>query len=187
MVWSHLVVRLLTWPHCHDLGGGHGHKNFQLSRLRAGTPFEHLLLVVRSRNPTDWTDLVQLDDPFWLGHVRCTVFDRRWRIALVEVPPRGEGQRDHSQQTTQLAGAAHPVGPVQKTHTELVEQECAWCAARVAAQTYQIDSRGSRRAEIVLHDWSKGLCTVRCRVIMLVSYDGLVAPGGTPSDLASLS
>jgi hypothetical protein len=47
-----------------------------LSRLRAGTPFEHLLLVVRSRNPTDWTDLVQLDDLFWLGHVPRAAFDR---------------------------------------------------------------------------------------------------------------
>jgi hypothetical protein len=53
-----------------------GHKTFQLSRLRAGTPFEHLLLVVRSRNPTDWTDLVQLDDLFWLGHVPRAAFDR---------------------------------------------------------------------------------------------------------------
>ena len=53
-----------------------GHKTFQLSRLRPGTPFEHLLLVVRSRNPTDWTDLVQLDDLFWLGHVPRAAFDR---------------------------------------------------------------------------------------------------------------
>jgi hypothetical protein len=53
-----------------------GHKTFQLSRLRAGTSFEHLLLVVRSRNPTDWTDLVQLDDLFWLGHVPRAAFDR---------------------------------------------------------------------------------------------------------------
>ncbi len=53
-----------------------GHKTFQLSRLRAGTPFEHLLLVVRSRNPTDWTDLVQLDDLFWMGHVPRAAFDR---------------------------------------------------------------------------------------------------------------
>ena len=53
-----------------------GHKTFQLSRLRPGTSFEHLLLVVRSRNPTDWTDLVQLDDLFWLGHVPRAAFDR---------------------------------------------------------------------------------------------------------------
>jgi len=51
-------------------------KTFQLSRLRPGTRFEHLLLVVRSRNPTDWTDLVQLDDLFWLGHVPRAAFDR---------------------------------------------------------------------------------------------------------------
>jgi hypothetical protein len=54
-----------------------GHKKtFQLSRLRPGTRFEHLLLVVRSRNPTDWTDLVQLDDLFWLGLVPRAAFDR---------------------------------------------------------------------------------------------------------------
>ena len=54
-----------------------GHKKtFQLSRLRPGTRFEHLLLVVRSGNPTDWTDLIQLDDLFWLGHVSRAAFDR---------------------------------------------------------------------------------------------------------------
>jgi len=54
-----------------------GHKKtFQLSRLRPGTRFEHLLLVVRSGNPTDWTDLIQLDDLFWLGHVSRDAFDR---------------------------------------------------------------------------------------------------------------
>ena len=51
-------------------------KTFQLSRLRPGTRFEHLLLVVRSGNPTDWTDLIQLDDLFWLGHVSGTAFDQ---------------------------------------------------------------------------------------------------------------
>jgi len=51
-------------------------KTFQLSRLRPGTRFEHLLLVVRSGNPTDWTDLIQLDDLFWLGHVSRDAFDR---------------------------------------------------------------------------------------------------------------
>ena len=53
-----------------------GHKTFQVSRLRAGTSFQHLLLVVRSRNPTDWTDLDQLDNLFWLGHVPRAAFDR---------------------------------------------------------------------------------------------------------------
>ena len=47
-----------------------------MSRLRAGTSFQHLLLVVRSRNPTDWTDLDQLDNLFWLGHVPRAAFDR---------------------------------------------------------------------------------------------------------------
>jgi hypothetical protein len=51
-------------------------KTFQLSRLRPGTRFEHLLLVVRSGNPTDWTDLIQLDDLFWLVHVSGAAFDR---------------------------------------------------------------------------------------------------------------
>ena len=54
---------------------GHA-KTFQLSRLRPGTRFEHLLLVVRSGNPTDWTDLIQLDDLFWLGYVSGAAFDR---------------------------------------------------------------------------------------------------------------
>ena len=35
----------------------------------------------------------------------------------------------------------------------------------------------------MLRDWAKGLRTVRCQVIMLVGYYGLVAPGGTSSDL----
>jgi hypothetical protein len=54
-----------------------GHKKtFQLSRLRPGTRFEHLLLVVRSGNPTDWTDILQLDDLFWLGHVSRDAFEQ---------------------------------------------------------------------------------------------------------------
>ena len=64
-----------------------GHKTFQLSRLRAGTPFEHLLLVVRSRNPTDWTDLVQLDNLFWLGHVPRAAFDRAMADRFGRSPP----------------------------------------------------------------------------------------------------
>ena len=53
-----------------------GDRTFQFSRLRSGTPFEHLLLVARSRNPTDWTDLHQLDHLFWLGYVSRAAFDR---------------------------------------------------------------------------------------------------------------
>jgi hypothetical protein len=69
-----------------------GHKKtFQLSRLRPGTRFEHLLLVVRSGNPTDWTDILQLDDLFWLGHVSRAAFDRavagRFGRSTAEVPP----------------------------------------------------------------------------------------------------
>jgi hypothetical protein len=53
-----------------------GEQTFQFSRLRAGTPFEHLMLVARSQNPTDWTDLCQLDRLFWLGYVSRAAFDR---------------------------------------------------------------------------------------------------------------
>ena len=53
-----------------------GEQTFQFSRLRAGTPFEHLILVARSQNPTDWTDLCQLDRLFWLGYVSRAAFDR---------------------------------------------------------------------------------------------------------------
>jgi hypothetical protein len=53
-----------------------GHKTFQLSRLKPCSGFEHLILVVRSGNPTDWSDVLQLDELFWLGHVPRAVFDR---------------------------------------------------------------------------------------------------------------
>ena len=56
-----------------------GLKTFQLGRLRPSSCFEHLLLVVRWQNPTDWTDMLQLDEFFWLGHVPRAVFD----LALV--------------------------------------------------------------------------------------------------------
>ena len=52
-----------------------GDKTVQLSRLRPSSCFDHLILVVRSRNPTDWTDLLQLDDLFWLGHMPRAAFD----------------------------------------------------------------------------------------------------------------
>ena len=48
-----------------------GCKSFQFSRLRPGTPFEHLLLVARKGNP----DMRQLDQLFWLGHVSPADFD----------------------------------------------------------------------------------------------------------------
>ena len=68
---------------------------------------------------------------------------------------------------------------------ELTKPLCtsAPCALRVAAQTHHFHSGASRRAEIVLRDWAQGLRTVRCRVVMLVSDYGVVAAGGTPSDL----
>jgi hypothetical protein len=53
-----------------------GHKTFQLSRLKPSSCFEHLIMVVRSGNPTDWTDVLQLDELFWLGHVPRATFDR---------------------------------------------------------------------------------------------------------------
>jgi hypothetical protein len=52
-----------------------GEKTFQISRLRPDTPFQHLLLVVRRRDPTNWIDMRQLDQLFWLGHVRRSDFD----------------------------------------------------------------------------------------------------------------
>ena len=52
-----------------------GNLTFQFSRLRASTPFEHLLFVARRRDPVDWTDLRELDTCFWLGHVARADFD----------------------------------------------------------------------------------------------------------------
>jgi hypothetical protein len=53
-----------------------GDKTIQLSRLpKPGTCCDHLILVARSENPTDWTDLLQLDDLFWLGHIPRATFD----------------------------------------------------------------------------------------------------------------
>ena len=46
-----------------------------MSRLRPKSCWDHLIVVVRSRDPTDWTDLHQLDDLFWLGHVSRAAFD----------------------------------------------------------------------------------------------------------------
>ena len=60
-----------------EIKGAHsnrGRKGFQVSRLRPDT-FEHLLLVARRGNPTDWTDMRQLDQLFWLGHVSRADFD----------------------------------------------------------------------------------------------------------------
>ena len=52
-----------------------GDKSFNMSRLRPKSCFDHLIMVVRSGDPTDWTDLHQLDDLFWLGHVPRAAFD----------------------------------------------------------------------------------------------------------------
>jgi hypothetical protein len=46
-----------------------------MSRLRPKSCWDHLILVVRSGDPTDWTDLHRLDDLFWLGHVSRAAFD----------------------------------------------------------------------------------------------------------------
>ena len=53
-----------------------GSESFQFSRLRPGTPFKHLLLVARNGNPTNWTDMSELNNLFWLGHVSRADFDR---------------------------------------------------------------------------------------------------------------
>ena len=53
-----------------------GCRSFNLSRLRPGTPFEHLLFVAREADPQDWTDVRQLDRLFWLGYVRRAALDR---------------------------------------------------------------------------------------------------------------
>ena len=82
-----------------------GDRTFQFSRLRSGTPFEHLLLVARSRNPTDWTDLHQLDHLFWLGYVSRAAFDRalagrrqaQCHQAAIQAQ-RHQAQRDQVQQ-----------------------------------------------------------------------------------------
>ena len=53
-----------------------GSESFQFSRLRPGTPFKHLLFVARKGNPTNWTDMSELNNLFWLGHVSRADFDR---------------------------------------------------------------------------------------------------------------
>ncbi len=62
-----------------EIKGAHtsrGQKTFQLGRLRPSSCFEHLLLVVRCQNPTDWSDMLQIDELFWLGYVPRAAFDR---------------------------------------------------------------------------------------------------------------
>ena len=53
-----------------------GPRTFKISRLRPGTPFEHLMLVLRQADPTDWTDVRQLDSLFWLGYMPRSAFDQ---------------------------------------------------------------------------------------------------------------
>ena len=53
-----------------------GCKSFQFSRLRPGTPFEHVLLVAREGKPSKWSDMRELDKLLWLGHVSRADFDR---------------------------------------------------------------------------------------------------------------
>jgi len=63
---------------CVEIKGARSYRGdltFQFSRLRASTPFEHLLFVARRRDPVDWTDLRELDTCFWLGHVARADFD----------------------------------------------------------------------------------------------------------------
>ena len=50
--------------------------SFQFSRLRPDTPFKHLVFVAREADPTDWTDVHQLNRLFWLGYVLRAAFDR---------------------------------------------------------------------------------------------------------------
>jgi hypothetical protein len=114
-----------------------GHKKtFQLSRLLPGMRFEHLLLVMRSGNPTDWTDLLQLDDLFWLGHVLRPAFDRTVADRFGRsAPDEVKANTTIDSRRESWLGQPHPVGLVQKRHTELVEHQPARCAVRVAAQT----------------------------------------------------
>jgi hypothetical protein len=57
-------------------GSTSGPRTFKISRLRPGTPFEHLMLVLRQADPTDWTDVRQLDSLFWLGYMPRSAFDQ---------------------------------------------------------------------------------------------------------------
>jgi len=63
-----------------------GDLTFQFSRLRASTPFEHLLFVARRRDPADWTDLRELDACFWLGHVARADFDAALATKVQKAP-----------------------------------------------------------------------------------------------------
>ena len=57
-------------------GSTSGPRTFKISRLRPGTPFQHLMLVLRQADPTDWTDVRQLDSLFWLGYMPRSAFDQ---------------------------------------------------------------------------------------------------------------
>ena len=57
-------------------GAGSCSRTFKISRLRPGTPFEHLMLVLRRADPTDWTDVHQLNKLFWLGYMPRSAFDQ---------------------------------------------------------------------------------------------------------------
>jgi hypothetical protein len=78
-----------------------GKQTFQFSRMRPGTPFQHILLVARRQDPTNWTDMRQLDQLFWLGHVRRSDFDQAVAKrdvtggtgnASIQPPPRRTGE-----------------------------------------------------------------------------------------------
>ena len=55
-----------------DIHGGKSSRNaatFQITNLPSKATFQSLILVMRSRDPADWTDLRELEEVFWLGCV----------------------------------------------------------------------------------------------------------------------
>ena len=53
-----------------------GSLTVKVSRLRPGTAFEHFMLVLHQADPTDWTELHNLDNLFWLGYAPRAAFNQ---------------------------------------------------------------------------------------------------------------
>ena len=83
-------------------------KSFHFSRLRPGTPFEHLLLVARRQAPADWTDVRELDKYFWLGHVSRADFDAALEAKKQKESTESKVKRAYNARNTGV-GARVPV------------------------------------------------------------------------------
>ena len=62
-----------------DIHGGKSSRSdvsFQIVNLPSKATFQSLILVMRSRDPADWTDLRELEKVFWLGCVPQADYNR---------------------------------------------------------------------------------------------------------------